>query len=305
MTDPSRSDIDVDLIVIHPQMPDWGPGRVLAVDGVKVTIYFRDIPGEHPEDAIRVLNTGFVALQPAIDQGDTFLRCLPPFGDGKFEHPLKKRVTLEESIEKFRSFYPLFFEDPKYRDDERDYKVAAHEHFEELLGEGQLEQLLSSGDIGEVTSRALSVESRVNLLAVFEKAAFRDGLRDELGAGRFFAQLQQILQSPAIEKESFEAYIHAVESLPSEEGKTSPVKWTVATILPYLAQPDRFMFLKPEVTLDCAARFVFDLHYSPHPNWLTYSRLLEMSSRLQDYLLPYGARDFIDVQSFIWVVGWE
>jgi hypothetical protein len=41
----------------------------------------------------------------------------------------------------------------------------------------------------------------------------------------------------------------------------------------------------------------------PQLNWLTYAKLLEMSGQLLEALRPYGARDFIDVQSFIWMVG--
>jgi hypothetical protein len=63
------------------------------------------------------------------------------------------------------------------------------------------------------------------------------------------------------------------------------------------------MFLKPNVTKDCAARLTFDLKYSPQLNWATYSKLLEMSHYLMECLTPYGAVDFIDVQSFIWVIG--
>lgn len=94
-----------------------------------------------------------------------------------------------------------------------------------------------------------------------------------------------------------------MEALPSAEGKTNPAKWTVATVLPYLAEPSRFMFLKPAVTKACAARLAYDLKYYPQLNCVTYFRLLEMSEYLLVRLQPYGARDFIDVQSFIWVIG--
>ena len=63
------------------------------------------------------------------------------------------------------------------------------------------------------------------------------------------------------------------------------------------------MFLKPTVTQDCAVGLMFDLQYSPELNWLTYAKLMEMSTFLLEYLRPYGARDFIDVQSFVWLVG--
>jgi hypothetical protein len=215
-------------------------------------------------------------------------------------------VTLEQGITKFRSLFPLFFQDPAYIGDlktgERAYKWAAHELFDSTLGNGRLGALLAAGALDEVRQRALAVEGRTNLLAVFEKAALRDALRSDAAAKRYFDCLKALLDGAVIEPGRFTEYLAAVEDLPSG-GRTSPAKWTVATILPYLAQPHRFMFLKPEVTQDCAARLTFDLAYRTELAWKTYSRLLTMSASLLDLLRPYGAVDFIDVQSFIWVIG--
>jgi len=57
------------------------------------------------------------------------------------------------------------------------------------------------------------------------------------------------------------------------------------------------MQLKP------TARLNYDLRYRPELNWETYDRLLEMSRILMERLQPQGARDFIDIQSFIWMIG--
>ena len=54
----------------------------------------------------------------------------------------------------------------------------------------------------------------------------------------------------------------------------------VLTMLPFLAQPHRFMFLKPEVTQKAADRLLWNLNYTSKLNWLTYSRLLEMRRTL-------------------------
>jgi hypothetical protein len=301
----------VGSLVIHPKKPEWGPGRILHVEGTKVTVYFRDAPGEHPEDAVSKIDTRVISLPNAASQSDPVLDNLPPYANGRFPRTLRRRVTLDEGIDKFRSHCPLFFEDPAYIGDlhkgERTYKWAAHDLFERELGGGRLEQFLHDGHLDEVRKHALAVEGRLNVVNRFEKSAFRDGLKDDDAAKRYFEALAQILALPTVERASFQRYLDAVASLPSDEGKTSPVKWTVATILPFLAKPTQFMFLKPEVTQDCAARLMFDIQYSPEPNWTTYAKVLEMSEFLLDALRPYGARDFIDVQSFIWLIGaaWE
>ena len=79
--------------------------------------------------------------------------------------------------------------------------------------------------------------------------------------------------------------------------------WPVVTILPFLAKPDAHMFLKPVQTQKIAEAFTVDLLYSAYPKWTTYDRLLTLSNRLLDRLRPLGARDLIDVQSFMWVVA--
>lgn len=295
------------LLVQHPRMPDWGPGKVLAVEGTKLTVYFRDLPGKHPEDAVKKMDVGRVPLEFAEVQSDPFLDNLPSFRDGKFDKPPRTRLTLKEGIALFHHRYPLYFDDPQYIGDlktgERAYKWAAHDLFLYTLGDGQAEELLASGQIAELTRRALAVEGRLNIVSVYEKAAFRDGLKDQDAALAYFASLFDLLGTGEIDSTIFERYIASIDRLPAKEGKQPPAKWTVATILPFAAQPNRFMFLKPEVTQECAARLMFDLNYRPQLNWLTYSKLLAMSDLLLAELRPLGARDFIDVQSFIWLIG--
>ncbi len=84
MTDTTSSDYVPGVLVVHPKMPLWGPGRVLAVDGTKVTVYFRDLPGDNPEDAVRTIDTRYVHLARSESQSEPFLDNLPPYASGKF-----------------------------------------------------------------------------------------------------------------------------------------------------------------------------------------------------------------------------
>jgi hypothetical protein len=303
MTDAKRA-YEVGRLVLHMEL---GLGRILLMEGPKATVYFRDLAGASPEEAIRKINTSVVPLPDAPTQSDPILDNLPPYANGKFQRTVRRRVTLDEGIEKFRSHYPLFFEDRDYVGDvkkgERVYKWTAHELFLRELGEGKLGRLISEGRLGDARRQALAVEGRLKLLTIFEKAAFHDALKDDAAAKLYLEALDSILAAPHVEQKSFERYLDVVAGLPSKEGKTSPDKWTIATILPFLAKPSQFMFLKPGVTQDCAARLMFDLQYTTQLNWTTYAKVLEMSEYLLDVLRPYGARDFIDVQSFIWLIG--
>jgi len=293
--------------VTHPIKPEWGLGRVLDVAGHTLTVYFRDLPGEHPRDALRKLRVDKVALERRSVASDIVLDNLPPYRAGDFVRPPRERLTYQQGIEKFQALFPLFFEDPRYIGDlkagERAYKWAAHELFQQTLGGGTLGALLQAREIDAARTRVLAVEGRVNLLSRFEKAALREALRDDAVAEDYLLALDALISDGVAKREGFERYIAAVERLPSVEGRTDPAKWPVATLIPYLAEPSTFAFLKPQVTQECAARLMFDLNYAPALSWLTYSKLHEMSVYLLGQLRRYGARDFIDVQSFIYVIG--
>ena len=75
----------------------------------------------------------------------------------------------------------------------------------------------------------------------------------------------------------------------------------MASTQPDLANPNRFMVLKPRISRQMAERMRFDLLYSPTPAWHCYEAHLRMSAALLDRLRELGASDFIDVQSFMWV----
>jgi hypothetical protein len=59
--------------------------------------------------------------------------------------------------------------------------------------------------------------------------------------------------------------------------------------------------LKPEVVKKAAGRAGRDLVYSTTIKWDAYERTLDLSRSLLESLAPLGAKDFIDVQSFMWV----
>src|SRR5205823_5220748 len=140
-----------------------------------------------------------------------------------------------------------------------------------------------------------------NLPAVFEKMALRTALKDPDGARLFTKGLYDFLYGTDDLRERFEHFTRVLGDLP--QGKTSPVKWPIATLFPFLAQPQVHLFLKPNVTKEAARRFGFQLNYRPGPNWLTYSRLLEFAGLLKDDLADWQPRDMIDIHSFIWVTN--
>ncbi len=293
------------MLVVHPSKPEWGPGKVVKIVSPLIYVLFRDVPGREA----KAISTAYVSLAVAPNQMDDILDNLPPLVpvNGKWALP-EERLTVQQAISQFHDRFKLGFEDPTYIGDaklgERQYKWAAHEMFESLLGSGQFEQLLEK-DLTDLIRRAKQCIAKVNLLSVFEVAALKDAFMDECAGRRFFETLLVLLRSGEITEDVFAPYAKAVCDLPADKGRVAT--WPVATILPFLAQPDRHLFIKPEVTQNAAARLGFSLRYKPAPNWITYEAALRMAHIYSSKISALKPRDMIDVQSFIYVAcgGYE
>jgi hypothetical protein len=267
-----------------------------------VTVYFRDVS----ERAIRTIDTNYVELQPSSIKTDPFLENLPPYNSDQ-RIKISKKVTLADGLDKFRNHFPLLFDDPKYLalegSSERGYKWKVHEQFVDLLGNGQGRKLINTGAIDELKHRLFQIEGHLNLLSPYEKMAIRDGLASDDAATAFYSALFDVIEADNVDADKYQTLITAVAGLPHQEGKARVATWPVLTQFPFIARPDCHMFLKPEVTKSCADRMLFDLNYKADLNWTTYSQLLVLSDALFNLLKPLGAKDYIDVQSFIWVIG--
>ena len=293
----SGKPIEQGVVVCHPKKPEWGLGKVLTIEGDVAKVHFKDDSG--PD--YRAIRTDIVSLIRADVQSDPVLDNLPPFVGDQFEVKAI-RVTFGDGVERFNHFFPLGFRDSKYLSGERDYKWNAHERFSKTLGEGKAGTLLASGEIGELVDRVCRAAD-INLLSIYERSAIKEGLRADEGSARSYLSAVFAFIECGPEQKSFTAIAQALCNLPIVEGRARAATWPVLTLFPYLADPTRFMFLKPEPTKECAARLRFDLKYDSSLEWETYARLMVLGEQLLERLHPLGARDFIDVQSFMWIVS--
>ncbi|MCY1074103.1 hypothetical protein [Archangium lansingense] len=290
------------MLVEHASL---GPGKVIAAKGDMLHVFF---PSRNGHAATRIkLDPKRPLLRPAARQSDPWLDHLPPFvlKDGTYQLA-HERLTQPQAIGHFKQVFPLGFNDPAYEGNlqtgERHYKVAAHKAFNEAFGGGKAEQLLAEGKVAELTHRLLHIDAKTNLLHPnWDKAPLRDGLKDEQAAERFHRTLFALLALPEPTQSAFEDFVGALDALPAPGSAVAT--WPVTTVFLYLAQPDRHMFFRPKYTQEAAQRLGYELNYAPHPNWRTYSSLHGFSRLLLEELKPLGARDFIDVQSFIYVTA--
>lgn len=194
--------------------------------------------------------------------------------------------------------FPDGFHDAGFHDEERGYKLKAHELAVRELAALPLRAAIESGRFDDVVSAAFRVMDATNLVFPNEKMTLRDGLTGPAERVRFSRCLVDLLHGD----DSFQARFEAFADFLLE---VNAAKWTVATYFPFILTPRDHMFLKPEVTQRAAEAYGFWLAYDPHLNWKTYERLLAFAKMLAERLASLEPVDMLDIQSFLWVAGAE
>ena len=223
----------------------------------------------------------------------------------KNPQPISGRLILTRSPlrcrRKFQRVFPNAFEDQRYLEWERNYKVRAHREWRKELNQPTFFSLLKESRFSEIAARAVRIESRTHLLFSFEKMALRDGLKASTGAKAFALGLYTFLHGPGDPATKFERWCQVIEELPRKQSRV--LTWPISTIFGFIAQPTVHIYLKPKVTKVAAERYGFNFEYQSRPNWRTYASLEAFAQTIRADLVDWRPRDMIDIQSFIWVQG--
>jgi hypothetical protein len=113
--------------------------------------------------------------------------------------------------------------------------------------------------------------------------------------------LYEFLHGRAGDERRFDQWCEVVAALPRRQ--TRVLTWPLVTVFGFMAQPERHMFLKPNVTRAAAREYDVEFAYVSRPNWETYASLLAFAERVMRDQRDLRPRDMIDAQSFIWVQG--
>jgi len=204
-------------------------------------------------------------------------------------------------LKKFLFYFRKGYADPKFISWERGYKEAAHKQFQDQLNKSSFQSLLANHEYNAIAEAAVKIESRTNLLFSFEKMALRDGVKSPDGAKTFAKGLFEFIYGDKNLKDRFEDFVMAVEKLPRRQ--TRVLTWPVVTVFGFIGNPKEHIFLKPAVTKIAAKKYDYSFNYQSKPNWSTYQSLLAFADQINRDTRSYRPKDFIDLQSFIWVMG--
>ncbi len=177
---------------------------------------------------------------------------------------------------------------------------AASEAWASSMGEGRSARLLEDGEYEELGARAL----RVALLAgeipgMPEPDVLEEAFAPGDATGDFLDALLGYLSVPSPARARFERLCAATHAL----GAPSDAAWALVTFFPFVAVPTRQVVLLPRSACPGASRLGCELQYQAVPNWVTYTRYRDLSSRLLEKLAPHGARDHVDVECFVHTTG--
>lgn len=199
--------------------------------------------------------------------------------------------ALARLIDRFTQRYGTF-ESEQYLRDERTYKIQLAEHTLMLLARENLDSLIESGAFEEAKTQIKRAYQRSenNLLNQWDRLPLEDAPAEDLAR-----RLYGLLYGDEPFAERFAAWAELLN-------RKNPNCWPATTYFLMLANPKTDLFVKPTPFTNLLRTLAPSLVWQPRPSAAYYAQLRELGAQLLSQLKPLGARDLIDVQSFIWIV---
>lgn len=199
-------------------------------------------------------------------------------------------IGMDGAIARFLEFMPGGLRGERSVSEERDYKVAASRELNAVL---PLERALEATEKDAAAVRRARVW--LNILSPYEAMHLKTVL--EKSEGPAFLR--------AAARFATGDYAAGAQGMETSLRKYGNQSWPKATYFGYLWRPTQNMFCKPTVTQDFAQRIGHEFQhvYEPGIDGQVYASLMDLADLTLTATRPLGAEDYIDVQSFIYVVG--
>jgi hypothetical protein len=199
-------------------------------------------------------------------------------------------VGMDGAIARFLEFMPGGLRGERSVSEEREYKLAASRELNSVL---PLEKALEATELEAEAVRKARVW--LNILSPYESMHMKQVLENPEGPAFLRAAAK-------FASGDLSTGIPGMENALKKYGRQS---WPKATYFGYLWRPSQNMFCKPTVTQDFAQRIghEFQYVYNPEISQRVYASLTDLAEHTLTAIRPLDAEDYIDVQSFIYVVG--
>ena len=190
------------------------------------------------------------------------------------------------------------FEDPRFVEDERSYKVKTIEKAGELLSKAGLSELLAASRFDEFIERLRVIGCDNNLLYTKVPAAGDLSILHvpELDRPGFCRAVFDLLHGDGDSPERLAGYLKWVED------RHLPSKWTFPTYFLWVCAPDSEIYVKPGAT-QTALKLVGSELKLGKPNAAAYSEYRDLAAELKEDLRAFGPRDLTDIQGFLYVAS--
>lgn len=303
----------VGTYVTHSARPAWGVGKVFGSSQQHVLVGFAAVP---ENERFKRMEWKPGLLEKSEIKGDAELDSWKVECDstchylGAVEKPRRQLKaplwTKEQAMERFLGKYNGGFPDAWYRSTHRDPRVSQHKAFTAQLPVARLRELAATDPraAGDIIIQIFEAPARPLLHPKNELPRLKSAFENTDGMPAFLNALADLLDAPRPTRALFDAYLVAFTNLVTDT-KKSAITWSIVSAIPYIAQPDRHMFVKQVPTCAAAAGLAFELKFNRKPNGVTYERVLAFSATLLEFITPRSGADMIDVQAFIAAVASE
>jgi len=300
--------IRVGSYVTHSLRPAWGVGKVFGQSQQHVLVGFSQLP---EEERYKRLEWRPGLLERALDvKDDAELDSWKVECDstchyiGAVVKPKRTAKaglwTREQGMERFLHKYSNGFTDAWYRSSHRDARLAQCRLWQELLPGSTLRDLAAERPhiAAQHILKVLELRDKPLLHVKSELPRVRAALMRTEKMTPFLIALADVLDASRPTATLYAAYLATFAALESPAPKAA-LTWPIVTVLPFIAHPDRHLFVKPTATRAAAAGLGFELKFKTAPNWVTYDRVLAFGDDLLAFIKPRMGEDMIDVQAFI------
>ena len=301
------SGIRVGSYVTHSVRPAWGVGKVFAYSIQHVLVGFRSLP-ESERFKRMEFRPGLLETAKGVTY-DLELDSWKVESDstchyiGVESRPKRAKAALftnVEDIERFLGKYTNGFVDQWYRSSHRDARLAQHRLWNELLPGSTLRDLAADQPhiAAQHILKVLDMREKPLLHVKNELSRVRAAFMRTERMPAFLIALADVIDAKLLTSQHYDAYLAAFGALESPPKKT-PMTWPIVTVLPFIANPTRHVFVKPTALRDSAVGLGFDLKFRPSPNWATYERSLAFGQELLYFIKKRSGEDMIDVHAFV------